>query len=138
MRSVARSALGRSSQLCLAGCWDTAKSVATAKNRNIIEPNLQQITVFGHQVKLISPEDAFQCLGIQVTLSLNWNPQFEAVQQLIITQGERILTSDATMQQEWETEEQSIFSSLQYGFCVKPCTPHPVESVGEPSLSPSK
>jgi hypothetical protein len=90
---------------------------------DLISPILSKITVNGQQVKLIPPNMPLQCLGLFTTLSLDWKYQYAAAEALILTKGEQILQSSATMQQKWEMEEGVIFAALRYSFCVAPYNP---------------
>jgi len=74
-------------------------------------------------MKLIPPNEPFEYLGIKPTLSLNWTHQFEAAKTMIITKGEKILSSPATMHQRLMMEEQCVFTALLHAFNVTPYTP---------------
>ena len=99
------------------------QSSGTACNWDLISPILSRITVCGQQVKLIPPNKPINCLGINITLSLDWKFQFTAMQALIKTKGEQILLSSATMEQKWTMEEDVIFAIIRYSLCVAPYTP---------------
>lgn len=77
-------------------------------NWDIVQPILSQITVCGQQVKLVPPNKPLNCLGLYITLSLKWKYQYAAMEALILTKGEQILQSPATMEQKWKVEEDVI------------------------------
>ena len=72
---------------------------------------------------LVPPNKPINCLGLYITLSLNWEYQYAAMEALILTKGEQILQSQVTMEQKWTMEEDVIFAGIRYSFCVAPYTP---------------
>jgi hypothetical protein len=101
----------------------SAKQQHKPNDWGIIRPILQQITICGHQVKLIPPDEPFRVLGMLITLSLNWEHQLNAAKQLIKKKGDKILSSAATMQQKWKMEEHCTLAALEYGFSTTPYKP---------------
>ena len=97
-----------------------------AKKANVwaaIEPLLNTVTIHGQRVQLIPPDKPFKYLGILFTLTLNWQPQFKAVEAMIYEKGEQLVQSSLSQRQKLLCEEQTIMAAVRYAFCITPYKP---------------
>ena len=94
-----------------------------ATDWSVIEPLLSRVTIHGQRVQLIKPDAPFEYLGIKLTLTLDWKPQFQAAEALIYDKGQQLVQSSLSQRQKLLCEEQTIFASLQYAFCITPYKP---------------
>ena len=88
-----------------------------------LRTTLSKITIQSKPITYISPQSPITCLGVDLTMSLDWSHQYRKAATIMRETTTAVTQSWATPRQKLALIETCIKPKVSYGFCVAPHTP---------------
>ena len=88
-----------------------------------------KIMVQGQPIKYVSPSDPSKYLGVMVTPTLDWKPQYQYILQKVKDKGQRLRHSTIPVGMKMKILQTVVKPMITYSFSVMPYTPAQIKTL---------